>query len=130
MKISIIIHGSPYCSQSAISALEFSKAAIKSGYQIYQVFFYHDGVFNSTALSVPPQDEHFPGERWAKFAKQETIKLISCISSASRRGIQNHAEAQRHGLENYNLNDMFEIAGLGELVEASLRCDRTLTFGA
>jgi tRNA 2-thiouridine synthesizing protein D len=130
MKISVIIHGSPYSSQSAISALAFSKAAVQSGHEIYQAFFYHDGVFNSTALSIPPQDEKFPGQLWAEFATQEKIKLVSCISSASRRGIQNEAEAQRHDLKSANINTAYEIAGLGELVEASLVSDRTITFGA
>ena len=130
MKISIIIHGSPYSSQSAISALAFSKAAIKSGHEIYQAFFYHDGVFNSTSLSIPPQDETFPGQLWAEFATHENIKLVSCISSASRRGLQNEAESQRHELKSDNLNTTYEIAGLGELVEASLASDRTITFGA
>ena len=130
MKISVIIHGSPYSSQSAISALAFSKAAIKSSHEIYQVFFYHDGVFNSTSLSIPPQDETFPGQLWAEFAIQENVKLVSCISSASRRGIQNTAEVKRHDLKSANLNMAYEIAGLGELVEASLVSDRTITFGA
>tara|TARA_R110002072_G_scaffold277951_1_gene439731 strand:- start:118 stop:510 length:393 start_codon:yes stop_codon:yes gene_type:complete len=130
MKISVIIHGSPYSSQSAISALAFSNAAIKSGHKIYQAFFYHDGVFNSTALSIPAQDEKFPGQLWAEFANRENIKLVSCISSASRRGLQNKAEAQRHELKSDNINTAYEIAGLGELVTASLVCDRTITFGA
>ncbi|MFQ3322438.1 MAG: tRNA 2-thiouridine synthesizing protein D [Pseudomonadales bacterium] len=130
MKISVIIHGSPYSSQSAISALAFSKAAIISGHEIYQAFFYHDGVFNSTALSIPAQDEQFPGKLWADFATEENIKLVSCISSASRRGIHDQAEALRHELQSANLNTIYQIAGLGELVEASLTCDRTITFGA
>ena len=130
MKISVIIHGSPYSSQSAISALAFSKAAVKSGHEIYQAFFYHDGVFNSTALAIPAQDEKFPGQLWAEFASQEKIKLVSCISSASRRGIHDNSEAQRHELQSANLNTTYEIAGLGELVEASLASDRTITFGA
>jgi tRNA 2-thiouridine synthesizing protein D len=130
MKISVIIHGSPYSSQSAISALAFSKAAVKSGHEVYQAFFYHDGVFNSTTLSIPAQDEKFPGQLWAEFATHKNIKLVSCISSASRRGLQNESEAQRHELKNDNLHAAFEIAGLGELVAASLVCDRTITFGA
>lgn len=130
MKISLIIHGSPYSSQSAVSALAFSKAAVTSGHEIYQVFFYHDGVFNSTALSIPAQDEKFPGQLWAEFAIHKNIKLVSCISSASRRGLQNKAEAQRHELKSDNLNAAYEISGLGELVAASLVCDRTVTFGA
>lgn len=130
MKISVIIHGSPYSSQSAISALAFSKAAVKSGHEIYQAFFYHDGVFNSTALSIPAQDEKFPGQLWAEFATDENIKLVSCISSASRRGLQNETEARRHELKSDNLNSAYEIAGLGELVTASLVCDKTITFGA
>jgi tRNA 2-thiouridine synthesizing protein D len=130
MKISVIIHGSPYSSQSAISALAFSKAAVKSGHEIYQAFFYHDGVFNSTGLSMPAQGEKFPGQLWAEFASQEKIKLVSCISSASRRGIHDNSEARRHELQSANLNTAYEIAGLGELVEASLASDRTITFGA
>jgi tRNA 2-thiouridine synthesizing protein D len=130
MKISVIIHGSPYSSQSAISALAFSRAAVKSGHEIYQVFFYHDGVFNGTSLSIPSQDEKFPGQLWAEFATLEDIKLVSCISSASRRGIHNALESERHELQSVSSNSQYEIAGLGELVAASLACDKTITFGA
>jgi tRNA 2-thiouridine synthesizing protein D len=130
MKISVIIHGSPYSSQSAISALAFSRAAVKSGHEIYQVFFYHDGVFNGTSLSIPSQDEKFPGQLWAEFANLEDIKLVSCISSASRRGIHNALESERHELQSVSSNSQYEIAGLGELVAASLACDKTITFGA
>jgi tRNA 2-thiouridine synthesizing protein D len=130
MKISVIIHGSPYSSQSAISALAFSRAAVQSGHEIYQVFFYHDGVFNGTSLSIPSQDEKFPGQLWAEFANLEDIKLVSCISSASRRGIHNALESERHELQSVSSNSQYEIAGLGELVAASLACDKTITFGA
>ncbi|MEH6550851.1 MAG: sulfurtransferase complex subunit TusD [Pseudomonadales bacterium] len=129
MKLSLIILGSPYGSQSPTSALAFARAAIDSGHQIYRVFFYHDGVYTASKLSISPQDEKFPGEEWANFAQQQQLDLVVCISAASRRGIMDQQEAERHELTHASLKSAYEISGLGQYIDAAIQSDRLITFG-
>ena len=52
------------------------------------------------------------------FIAKYPTKLVVCVAAAERRGIQ----------RDINLADGFEIAGLGQLVEAAENCDRMVTF--
>ena len=47
----IAVHGAPYGSQAADSALRFARAALAAGHRIERVFFYHDGVYTASALA-------------------------------------------------------------------------------
>ena len=57
MKFGILVNEGPYQHQSADSAYQFTKAALENGHEIFRVFFYHDGVNNSTRYAIPPQDD-------------------------------------------------------------------------
>ena len=50
MKFGILVNEGPFTHQSSDSAYQFAKAAIDKGHEITRVFFYHDGVNNSTKL--------------------------------------------------------------------------------
>ncbi len=129
MKFAIVVHGAPYSSESSHSALHFIEAALGSGHTIYRVFFYHDGVYNASALLAPPQDEWDLGTRWQALADQE-IDLVVCIASSLRRGMLNEREADRYEREQHNVAPGFSVSGLGQLIDATLNADRTITFGA
>ena len=43
-----MVNEGPYQHQSADSALNFARAVIAQGHEIFRVFFYHDGVNNGT----------------------------------------------------------------------------------
>ena len=116
MKIGILINEGPYQHQASDTALQYVKAAIKKGHEIYRVFFYNDGVNNATRLSTPPQDDH-------------GIDLVVCVAAAQRRGILDKGEAERNGKDSNNIADGFRISGLGQLVEAGIQSDRLITFG-
>lgn len=109
--------------------MNFAKAALASGHEIYRLFFYGDGVHSSTGLQVAPQDEPDLAQEWAELVKAHQLDAVVCIAAALKRGILNTAEAQRYSKRAANLNDAFELAGLGQLVEAVARSDRVLTFG-
>jgi tRNA 2-thiouridine synthesizing protein D len=47
-----------------------------------------------------------------------------------RRGLLNEAETERYERTAANLNNAFEISGLGQLIDAGLAADRTVTFAA
>lgn len=57
MKINVLVTGGVYSNQAAYSAWRFCRAALAAGNQIEQVFFYQDGVTQSSTLTVPMDDE-------------------------------------------------------------------------
>ena len=125
---SLIIQGAPYSTQAALSALNFSKAALDSGHNIYRLFFYQDGVHNASALIVPPQDEiHLP-RIWQDLISTFKLDAVVCIASALKRGIVDPGEADRYELPASNILSGFTIGGLGLWLDATLNSDRILNF--
>ena len=129
MKFGIVINEGPYTHQSSDSALQFVKAALKKGHEIFRVFFYHDGVNNGTDLSVPPQDDRNLTKEWAELAEKHGLDLVVCVAAAQRRGMLDEDEMKRHGKIASNLAKGFRISGLGQLIEAGIQADRLVTFG-
>lgn len=130
MNIAIAVHGAPYSSQAALSALRFCRAAVAAGHRVPRVFFYHDGVHAASALSVPPQDEASPLSAWVELAESAGIELAVCIAAALKRGIVDADEQRRYELTGISAHPAFSIVGLGQLIEAIGSSDRFLTFAA
>ncbi len=118
MKFGILVNEGPYTHQAADSAYQFIKAAIEKGHEINRVFFYHDGVNNSSSLTEPPQDDRNIVDRWSKLAKEHKVDLVVCVAAALRRGIKDD-----------NLAQGFRISGLGQLIESGIQSDRLVVFG-
>jgi len=118
MKIGILVNEGPYQHEASDSAYLFCKAALESGHEIDRVFFYHDGVNNSTKLTEPPQDDRNVVTRWSKLAEDHGVDLVVCVAAALRRGIVDDVLAKG-----------FRISGLGQLVESAIRADRLVVFG-
>ena len=118
MKIAILINEGPYTHEATDSAYLFARAAIEKGHQVSRVFFYHDGVNNSTRLTEPPQDDRHIVNRWSKLAQEHGVDLVVCVAAALRRGIKDE-----------NLAPGFRISGLGQLIESGIQADRLVTFG-
>jgi len=129
MKLSILVNEGPYQHQAADSAIQFTKAALEKGHEIFRVFFYNDGVNNGTRFGVPPQDDRNITEQWTALAKAHDLDLVVCIAAAQRRGILDENEAKRQGKDGNNIADGFRISGLGQLIEAGIQSDRTVIFG-
>ena len=129
MKLSILVNEGPYQHQAADSAMQFTKAALEKGHEIFRVFFYNDGVNNGTRFGVPPQDDRNITEQWTALAKAHDLDLVVCIAAAQRRGILDENEAKRQGKDGDNIADGFRISGLGQLIEAGIQSDRTVIFG-
>lgn len=127
---SLIITGAPYSSQAPQTALDFAKAVIESGHRIDRVFLYGDGVHLASALIAPPSDEFHLPKSWSEFLSEHNIPAVACIASALRRGLVNEQEQERYELTASNLLPAFEIAGLGEWVESTVKSTRTLYFHA
>lgn len=124
----LLVNGPVYGSQSARSAYQFAEAVIEQGHTLVSVFFYQDGVSNGTALSVPANDEFDLSKAWQTLAKENGVRLETCVAAALRRGIVSDEEANQHGLTQNNLAEGFVQAGLGSLAEAMLTQDRVVQF--
>ena len=118
MKFGILVSEGPYTHQASDSAWQFCQAAIARGHEIQRVFFYHDGVYNATRLTEPPQDDRHIVNRWSALKEQHGVDLVVCVAAALRRGIKDEVLAPG-----------FRISGLGQLVDAGIKADRTVTFG-
>jgi tRNA 2-thiouridine synthesizing protein D len=119
MKFAIQINEGPYQHQASDSAYMFAKAALEKGHEVNRVFFYHDGVYNSSRLTTPPQDDRHIVNRWADLAEKYDLDMVVCVAAAQRRGIVDEGEAQRNGKDAPNIHPKFRISGLGALVEAA-----------
>ena len=129
MKFAIMVNEGPYTHQASDSAYHFTEAALRAGHEIVRVFFYHDGVYNGTRLSVPPQDDRNVSERWSALGQQHDLELILCGAAAQRRGLLDEDEAKRAGKDTSNMAPGFQISGLGQLIDAGIQADRTIVFG-
>ncbi len=125
---SLIITGAPYVSQAPATAYDFCQTLLDSGRTVRLVFLYGDGVHLASALNTPPSDEPDWTGRWQVLARENNLTPVVCIASALRRGLLNEQEARRYEKPAANLVDGFDIAGLGEWVEAVTRSDRVIYF--
>lgn len=127
MKISLLLHSAP-STQSHASALRFANAAIAAGHEIYRVFFYQDACYIASELNCPAQDEVNYRQAWCELADSHNIDLVICIAAALKRGILDETEAKRYNKNHFNLMAPFELSGLGQLLDAQLNSDRTVSF--
>ena len=130
MIYSLAVYGPPYTYQASDTAFHFAEALLVKGHELHRVFFYHDGVYNGTRLSVPPQDEINIPARWSELAGKHEVDLVICVASALRRGVLNATEAERYELDSDNMGTAFNLSGLGQLIDAGIHSDRLITFGA
>lgn len=124
----IIVRGSPFQPQAALSAYRFACAALAEGHEIKRLFFHEDGVYNASASIVPSQDElHLP-RAWQTLISEYQLDAVVCVASALKRGVLDQQEAQRYAAGSGNLLPGFVISGLGQLVDATLGADRVVSF--
>jgi tRNA 2-thiouridine synthesizing protein D len=129
MKFSVQVSEGPYNHQASVTAINFVKAAIEAGHEIFRVFFYHDGVNNGTSFASPPQDDMNIQKTWSELAAAHNIDLVVCVAAAQRRGIVDEGEMQRNKKGGMNIMPGFRISGLGQLIEAGIESDRLVVFG-
>lgn len=129
MKISVQVSEGPYNHEASVTAINYVKAAVEAGHDIFRVFFYHDGVNNGTNFATPPQDDMNIQKTWSELAAAHDIDLVVCVAAAQRRGIVDEGEMTRNKKSGQNIMDGFRISGLGQLIEAGIESDRLITFG-
>ncbi len=130
LRFSLAVYAAPYSSQASQTALNFARALCLAGHKVERIFFYSDGVHTANLLSAPPQDEQDLAQEWQQLAREHQFELVVCIAAALRRGVLDQQEAERYSKPSYNLAAGFQIAGLGQLLDAAVHSDRLITFGA
>jgi len=120
MNFGFLVLGSPFSSYSCHTALDIVSACLKEGHSVHRVFFYQDAVLigNKHIESVNSSDRC--QESWQSLQREYDLDLTLCISAAQRRGISELKQSD-------NVAEGFCISGLGQLIEATLVCDRMVT---
>ncbi|WP_328189924.1 sulfurtransferase complex subunit TusD [Marinobacter sp. OP 3.4] len=124
----LVITGAPYSSQAPATALAFCQALVDTGHTCDRLFLYGDGVYLASALNTPPSDETDWTAEWQALLSRHRIPAVACIASCLRRGLLDEQEATRYERPASNLASGFDIAGLGEWVEAQSSSNRVIYF--
>lgn len=128
LRYALLVLAPPYSQEASHSAIRFAQALLVQGHVLETVFFYHDGVYNAARMQYPPQDEPSIVKQWQTLGEESGASLQVCIAASIKRGITTEAEAKRYGEPVETLAPGFELAGLGQLVQATAVCDRVMTF--
>lgn len=75
------------------------------------------------------QDDQNIQQEWDALIKTHELDSVICVSSAIKRGIVDNTESKRYELNAVSAYDSSEIAGLGQLIDATLHSDRVVNFG-
>lgn len=115
MHYSLLITAAPD-EPAAITALQVARAIIERGHKLYRLFFYADGVYLAT------EDSSQAASAWQAFIRAQALDASVCSGASVRRGLFTGEEAARPA-------PGFELAGLGQWVDALAASDRMLAFG-
>ena len=114
MKFALIVK-TPFV--SSYSALKFLETAINLKHSIVAVFFDQQGVSIANTFINLPNDEINIQQNWQVLAKEFSIPLIVCSTSALRYGIK---------LD--QLAEQFTIGSFGQLIEILVTVDKIVIF--
>lgn len=129
MIFSIVVYSAPYSTEAAHSALRFTRTLLQNGHEIYRLFFFGDGVQNANRYATTAQDEENLQQDWQALISDNNLDAVVCVTSSLKRGIVDAAEAKRYDLAGSTLIESATIAGLGQLVDATMHSDRVVNFG-
>lgn len=103
--------------QSSLLAYHYAQAALLSGHQILQVFFYQDAV--QLAQSEPHDSSMQTTQNlWRQLAQQYDFDLVYCATIAERE----------FGFSEADMAAGFIGAGVTEFAQAAARANRVLQF--
>lgn len=97
------------------SAIAFCTALLDGEHTLERLFFYNAAVRIAAEQTPSGHDELV--DAWRRLATRANVRLTACITAAQRRGVTIEQTASG-----------FELAGLGQLADATLNADRTITF--
>lgn len=130
MKFAIMLNSSNYTT-SAYRCLQFCKAILATENEIVRLFFYQDGVYNSSKKPSLSQKENSLQEEWKVFLTESRLDNVVCISSALKRGVIKRTDdisLNSQGTR-FTLEKPWVLSGLGQLHDAIQVSDRLICFG-
>jgi tRNA 2-thiouridine synthesizing protein D len=127
-RFGLLVTHAPFDSPDAWSAYQFASAALKLGHSIDGIFFYSTGTLNANRFITPFSDETNLHQKWCELHAKYRTPLLSCVSSANRRGILSAEDAAENDDNQYNLAPPFAQVGLGEFFQLCHQCDRIVQF--
>ena len=122
MKTLAVVVTTPPYSHLTTSALTYVEAALIAGIKVIGVFFYQDGVMHANKDISIASDEYQAIEHWQRLKKEYKLPLHICITAAEKRGIACDL------IDNEQVNEVFTVSGLGELVELTTKAARLVQF--
>lgn len=125
-KLAVMVTSAPHSNLTA-TALDYIQTAVSAGVEVIGVFFYQDGVLNASKHLTLPSDEFQAFPLWQKLHKENQLPLYLCISAAQKRGLSDEIN-ESNGQNTSNINDIFTVAGLGELVTLTCDADKMVQF--
>lgn len=117
-----IIVTTPPNSNLTTTAIELIKNAIENNVSVIGVFFYQDGVLNAAKHLSIPSDEFQTLKQWQQLTSEHNVPLHLCISAAEKRGLTDELSSN----ELSNIDKLFTVSGLGELVELTSKAQRVV----
>jgi tRNA 2-thiouridine synthesizing protein D len=118
-KLAVVVTTPPY-SNLSITALDYIETALNSGVELIGVFFYQDGVIHANQQVQISSDEFQCITHWKTLQKKYKTPLHLCVTAAEKRGLSDEHPN--------NINPIFTVSGLGELVELANKADRLVQF--
>ncbi|MDO6446923.1 sulfurtransferase complex subunit TusD [Colwellia sp. 1_MG-2023] len=122
MKTMAVIITTPPTSHLTQTAFQLIETALRQHSKVIGVFFYQSGVLNASQYLSIPNDEFPLQKKWQQLNKDHAVPYYLCSTAAEKHGLIKADEPMSTSL----LMDEFTIAGLGELVELSLKADRVV----
>lgn len=113
----LVLHAPAWSQQSVMTLVDFANTAHASGKKINAIFLYQDAVLNALPQMDIPSDELNGQRLLLSLSELLDIPLMLCVTAAEKRGI--NAQQIQPG---------FQIAGLAEFAELSIKTDKMLQF--
>jgi len=121
----LILTQSPIQNESNLTAQALVSELINAGDIIDRVFFYQDAVYVGLESQIPGQGIEASYQGWLTLQEKQSFPLQLCIANSLRRGIHDETEANRYS-QTANLQQGFQLSGLGEIAEACRSSDRII----
>lgn len=129
MQTLLVVITTPPSSYLTITAIDYITHAINAGVKLVGVFFYQDGVLNSSANIVIPNDEYQIQKKWQTLNKKYDINLHVCITACEKRGLSDDINDEtKNNVTQTNISPFFTVSGLGELVVLTAKAERVVQF--
>ena len=129
MLVALLVLSPPDTGDAHRHAIGFAEAVLHGGHELSCVFFQDAGVLTALSGCETPQDEPDLRARWQALAREHGVSLFACVASAARFGVSGPGARSQDGDGGTSrLLPGFTVGGLGELIDASRRSDRLLTF--